>query len=93
MEVSLGSFITCFLTVLFLTVYVFVTIYVKKDVLYDGMKIVFLLISIILVRMLVPFNCRPSTGFCSVSSAVRGLNWRRCSLGYGSSSPWRKYCG
>ena len=78
MEVSLGSFITCFLTVLFLTVYVFVTIYVKKDVLYDGMKIVFLLISIILVRMLVPF---------------KGLNWRRCSLGYGSSSPWRKYCG
>lgn len=56
MEVSLGPFITCFLTVLFLTVYVFVTIYVKKDVLYDGMKIVFLLISIILVRMLVPFN-------------------------------------
>lgn len=56
MEVSLGPFITCFLTVLFLTVYVFVTVYVKKDVLYDGMKVVFLLISIILVRMLVPFN-------------------------------------
>ena len=49
MEVSLGPFITCFLTVLFLTVYVFVTVYVKKDVLYDGMKVVFLLISIILV--------------------------------------------
>ena len=39
MEVSLGSFITCFLTVLFLTVYVFVTIYVKKDVLYDGITV------------------------------------------------------
>ena len=56
MEVSLGPFITCFLTVLFLTVYVFATVYVKKDVLYDGMKVVFILISIILVRMLVPFN-------------------------------------
>ena len=56
MAVSLGPFMTCFLAVLFLTVYIYIVIYVKKDILYSGMKLVFVGIALILIRMLVPFN-------------------------------------
>lgn len=56
MAVSLGPFIMCFLTVLFLTAYVYVTIYVKKDVPHRGMKFVFVGIALILIRMLIPFD-------------------------------------
>lgn len=56
MAVSLGPFMTCFFAVLFLTVYIYIMIYVKKDILYSGMKLVFAGIALILIRMLVPFN-------------------------------------
>ena len=56
MEVTLGPFITCFVTILFLTIYVFFTIHVRKEVLYGGTKVFSILISVILIRMLIPFN-------------------------------------
>ncbi len=56
MEVTLGPFITCFATILFLTIYVFFTIHVRKEVLYGGTKVLSILISVILIRMLIPFN-------------------------------------
>lgn len=56
MAVSLGPFMTCFLAVLFLTVYIYIVIYVKKDILYSGMKLVFAGIALILIRMMIPFN-------------------------------------
>lgn len=56
MAVSLGPFMTCFLAVLFLTVYIYIMIYVKKDILYSGMKLVFAGIALILIRMMIPLN-------------------------------------
>lgn len=56
MEVTVGPFITCFLTVIVLTVYTYVIIYVKKGLLYQNMKFAFAVISLILVRMLLPVN-------------------------------------
>lgn len=56
MSVSVGPFITCFLTVIVLTVYTYVIIYVKKGLLYQNMKFAFMVISLILVRMLLPVN-------------------------------------
>ena len=56
MEVTFGPFITCFLAVFFLMVYMVFTIYVRKNVLYNWTKPIFILISIILLRMLIPFN-------------------------------------
>lgn len=56
MSVSVGPFITCFLTVIVLTVYTYVIIYVRKGLLYQNMKFAFMVISLILVRMLLPVN-------------------------------------
>lgn len=56
MSASLGAFITCFLTSLVLTGYIFVIIYVKKNILYEGMRFTFAVIILILIRMLIPVN-------------------------------------
>ena len=56
MSVSLGPFLTCFVTVLVLTAYIYFIVHVKKDVLYGGMKLAFFVIALILIRMLIPFN-------------------------------------
>lgn len=56
MSVSVGPFITCFLAVIVLTVYTYVIIYVRKGLLYQNMKFAFMVISLILVRMLLPVN-------------------------------------
>lgn len=56
MSVSVGPFITCFLTVIVLTIYTYVIIYVRKGLLYQNMKFAFMVISLILVRMLLPVN-------------------------------------
>lgn len=56
MSASLGQFLVCFCTALFLTIYIYFIIYVKKDVLYSGMKFAFYAIGLILVKMLIPIN-------------------------------------
>lgn len=56
MSVSLGPFIMCFLAVVVLTAYVSFIIYLKKDILYEGMRFAFGVIVLILIRMMVPFN-------------------------------------
>lgn len=56
MSASLGSFLVCFCTVMFLTTYIYFIIHVKKDVLYSGMKFAFCAIGLILLRMLIPVN-------------------------------------
>lgn len=56
MRISPGSFLICLLTVIILTGYVFFIIYVKKDILYEGMKFTFGAIALILLRMMIPVN-------------------------------------
>lgn len=56
MEVTVGPFITSFLVVIILTIYTYVIIYVRKGLLYQNMKFAFMLISLILIRMLLPIN-------------------------------------
>lgn len=56
MSVSPGSFLMCFLATLLLTSYVYVILCVKKDILYEEMKFIFLVLALILIRMLLPVN-------------------------------------
>lgn len=56
MEVTIGPFITSFLAVIILTAYTYVIIYVRKGLLYQNMKFAFAIISLILIRMLLPVN-------------------------------------
>ena len=49
MEVTLGPFITCFVTILFLTIYVFFTIHVRKEVLYGVTTLLSIMISVMLI--------------------------------------------
>jgi beta-lactamase regulating signal transducer with metallopeptidase domain len=56
MSLSPGPFITCFLTALFLIGYVYFIIYVKKDIIYGGIKYILAIIGLILVRMILPFD-------------------------------------
>lgn len=75
MRISPGSFLTCLLTVVVLTGYVFFIIYVKKDILYEGMKFTFGAIALILLRMVIPVNFPftvtiPVSGILSTVSGV-----------------------
>lgn len=56
MEVTIGPFITSFLAVIILTAYTYIIIYVRKGLLYQNMKAAFAIISLILIRMLLPVN-------------------------------------
>lgn len=56
MSTSLGAFITCILTAAVLCGYTYFIIYIKRDVVHDGMKFVFMAIALILLRMLIPIN-------------------------------------
>lgn len=56
MSISPGPFFTCFLTAGFLAIYAYVIVHITKGVLCCGTKWIFLGISLILLRMLLPFN-------------------------------------
>lgn len=56
MLVSLGPFITCFITIAFLTLYLYIILYRSGKHYIYGTKTVFIGIAIILLRMCIPVN-------------------------------------
>lgn len=56
MSVSIGPFLTCFITILFLTGYLYFILYYRKSIIYYGIKLIFIGISFILLRTLLPVN-------------------------------------
>ncbi|MGN1166609.1 MAG: M56 family metallopeptidase [Lachnospiraceae bacterium] len=56
MSVSLGPFITCFVGVIFLAIYLYITLYHLNNHFIYGTKIIFVGITIILLRMCIPVN-------------------------------------
>lgn len=56
MSFSLGAFLICFLTVFCLLLFTYYIIYVKREPFDKGMRFLFVVIALILVRMLVPVN-------------------------------------
>ncbi len=65
MSVSLGPFITCFITIAFLTLYLYIILYRSGKHYIYGTKTVFIGIAVILLRMCIPVNL-PFT--CSIYS-------------------------
>lgn len=53
---SIGPFITCFLTIFILTIYIWFIIYKSKSNFQFGMKASFVVIALMMVRMLIPIN-------------------------------------
>lgn len=53
---SIGPFITCFLTIFILTIYIWFIIYKSKSNFQFGMKTSFVLIALMMLRMLIPIN-------------------------------------
>ena len=56
MSVSLGPFMTCFVTILILTVYAYVMMKRSNDFFRGTVKIIFAIIAVIMLRMMVPVN-------------------------------------
>lgn len=56
MSLSMGPFITCFLASAFLTLYLYIVLYHKKNIFKCNVKIIFWGISLILIRMAFPVN-------------------------------------
>lgn len=56
MSVSLGPFLTCFLTIFLLTGYLYFILYHNKNIIYYGIKLIFIGIAFILLRTLIPIN-------------------------------------
>lgn len=56
MSISLGPFLTCFVTILILTVYAYVMMKRSNDFFRGTVKIIFAIIAVILLRMMVPVN-------------------------------------
>lgn len=56
MSFSLGAFLICFLTVFCLLLFTYYIIYVKREPFDRGMRFLFWVIALILVRMLIPVN-------------------------------------
>lgn len=56
MSISLGPFLTCFVTILILTVYVYVMMKRSNDFFRGTVKIIFAIIAVIMLRMMVPVN-------------------------------------
>lgn len=56
MSVSLGPFITCFITIAFLTLYLYIILYCSGKHYIYGTKTVFIGIAVILLRMCIPVN-------------------------------------
>lgn len=56
MSVSSGPFLTCFLTILFLTGYLYFILYYRRSIIYYGIKLIFIGIAFILLRTLLPIN-------------------------------------
>lgn len=56
MSISLGPFLTCFVTILILTVYVYVMMKRSNDFFRGTVKIIFAIIAVITLRMMVPVN-------------------------------------
>lgn len=53
---SIGPFITCFLTIFILTIYIWFIIYKSKNNFQFGMKASFVVIALMMLRMLIPIN-------------------------------------
>ena len=53
---SMGPFITCFLTISILFIYIHVAIYNSKYTFQSGVKAAFIIVTIIMLRMLIPIN-------------------------------------
>lgn len=56
MSISLGPFLTCFVTILILTVYAYVMMKRSNDFFRGTVKIIFAIIAVIMLRMMVPIN-------------------------------------
>lgn len=56
MSISLGPFLTCFVTILILTVYAYVMMKRSNDFFRGTVKIIFAIIAVIMLRMMVPVN-------------------------------------
>lgn len=56
MSISLGPFLTCFVTILILTVYAYVMMKRSNDFFRGTVKIIFAIIAVITLRMMVPVN-------------------------------------
>lgn len=56
MSISLGPFMTCFVTILILTVYAYVMMKRSNDFFRGTVKIIFAIIAVIMLRMMVPVN-------------------------------------
>lgn len=53
---SIGPFITCFLTIFILTIYIWFIIYKSKNNFRFGMKASFVVIALMMLRLLIPIN-------------------------------------
>lgn len=56
MSISRGPFLTCFVTILILTVYAYVMMKRSNDFFRGTVKIIFAIIAVIMLRMMVPVN-------------------------------------
>ena len=56
MNATPGPFITCFIVILFLSIYLYISIHIERKALYGETKVMTVLISAILIRMMIPFN-------------------------------------
>ena len=56
MNATPGPFITSFLVILFLSIYLYISIRTERKALYGETKVMTVLISAILIRMMIPFN-------------------------------------
>lgn len=72
MSISLGPFLTCFVTILILTVYAYVMMKRSNDFFRGTVKIIFAIIAVIMLRMMVPVNF-PFTRMIYSSKRLIGL--------------------
>lgn len=56
MEISMGPFLTCFLTILVLTGYLYIVLYKSRTIFKCRVKIIFAVMAVIMIRMLIPVN-------------------------------------
>lgn len=56
MIISMGPFISCFLASAFLSLYLYIILYYKKSIFKYNIKLIFLGIFLILIRMILPIN-------------------------------------
>lgn len=72
LEISVGPFVTCLITSLVLTGYLYWVLHKSKSIFKCHVKIVFVILTIIMVRMLIPLNF-PFTRTIYVRKSLRTL--------------------